>query len=825
MAYRIYKKGQNLRHWQWIGKIAFIVFCFGFASVSLAYPASTLVDLLNNLFSTIQLFLPERILLEVPEGAWYLAAAKILGALTFILIIAQVVFQFYINQYQVWRLQDKKNHVVITGFGDCGQQFALAVLERRQEVVAIDLEPSEQQQTFVSQNQNLTLLAGEPNDRATLLQSAAHKAERVIFASHDNLVNIQGVTHLRQLLKEEPSSTQKTAHIQIHDPDFVESLKEYPHFLKEDCTLKVISFNKHRIAARRLLLSYPLYQYADLRGQDRVRVAIFGFDLKGQQLALQLALNSYYRDFKAPHIIIVDPKATQRGQEFLSRYPGLKDPEVSKISLIDFDIHAHALDVPNQDVLPAFKITNKECAPGLPSFLQALEMQGQKESAYGQSLTAILLCFEKDYRNITAALRLRIKSQQSRWALAPIFVEMTQELQALSIPVDKTPHFEEVVQHFGQVEQICTWQEMVEGCSDDLAKFLHEAYNAHYGNNQGTLWSDLAEDLRDANRGAADHLGVKLASVGYSVSGDPSHWSRTVDLTVDSEAKELMAILEHRRWYAERLLNGWQYGRIRDNRRKIHPCLVSFDRLADEEKEKDRNNIDDLQAYFSSEIPNDMLNTALSALRQQWLGKHQGAKVRRAVNIALIVNEYLSADSSEIQTKLFDKNGLLPGLFKKYCNYHVTLMSTLQHPLAIEFAQMGLKQSARLIIPRAYPFDLPKAPKASNVEEDLILTKSQLDISQKADWVIDLVPAGKTLNSLTMEERTSLRQRAVIYQLERADVVILVGENAQWLKWRQGEETIPVDLSSLPPSLRGSRKIPSREMDWIVNDKDVQSML
>jgi len=151
----------------------------------------------------------------------------------------------------------------------------------------------------------LTLLAGDPSDRATLEQVAIHKAERVIFASHDNLINIQSVTHLRQLLKEKGGAeTQKTAPIQIHDPDFVESLKEYPHFLKEDNTLKVISFNQHRLAARRLLLSYPLYQYADMRGQERIRVAIFGFRHKGQQLALQLALNSHYRDFKAPHIIM-----------------------------------------------------------------------------------------------------------------------------------------------------------------------------------------------------------------------------------------------------------------------------------------------------------------------------------------------------------------------------------------------------------------------------------------------------------------------------------------------------------------------------------------
>jgi len=473
---------------------------------------------------------------------------------------------------------------------------------------------------------------------------------------------------------------------------------------------------------------------------------------------------------------------------------------VSQITLIDFDIHAQALDIPNKDVKSAFKL--KEQA----HFLQALEKQGIEKSAYGQSITAMILCYEDDNRNITGALRLRIKTQQSRWAIAPIFVEMTQDLEALSIPVNKTPYFDEVVQQFGQVEQTCTWQEIVEGSSDELAQYLHKAYNARYGNS--TAWTDLEETYRDANRGAADHLSVKLASVGYWVSGDPSHWSRSVDITVDQEAKEMMATLEHRRWNAERILNGWQYGTTRDNSRKIHPGIIPFDQLPESEKDKDRTNINDLQYYFASDKPKDVINTALSALRQQWLGKKKGAKVQPAVKIALMVN----GEQAALKTRLFE---LITRIFKEYEEYHITLMTTLQNPLDIEFAQKG---TGSLIIPRAYPYNLQRDEEG--VEPEII--KQQLSLSQKADWVIDLVPAGEKVIGLSLKERALLRQRAVIYQLERADVVIIVGENAQWLKWRQGKETIPAELSSLPASLRGSRKIPKK--GWIVNEEDVQTI-
>ncbi len=546
----------------------------------------------------------------------------------------------------------------------------------------------------------------------------------------------------------------------------VEILKQYPHFLKKDHQLKVSSFNRVRLAARRLLLSYPLYQYADLRGQDRV--VIFGLSHQAQQLLLQLALNSHYRDFKAPHLIVCDKEATKRGQEFLSHNPGLKDSQICKIDWIDFDIHTQALYRP---------------------FLHRLEKQGK--SAYDQNLTAILLCFEQDSQNITASLQLRIKTQQTRLAQAPIFVSMNQDLGAVSLSVDQTPHFEQVVQHFGQLEQTCSWQEIVETSSDKLAKFLQNAYDTRYGN--GTKWSELSETFRDANRGAADHLGVKLACLGYWVPEDPSNWSEKVDLTTNLE---LMAILEHRRWYAERRLNGWQHGKTRDDHRKIHPCLIPYDQLPENEKEKDRTNIKDLQNFFSANCSHND-SSALAALRQQWLGKKTSAKVCRAVSIALLASE---------ESRFENQNEFLKELFTKYHDEHITLMSSLQTALELDFVEIGLKQLKKqpgnLIIARPYPYDLQKE---EGLETEMI--NHQLELSQQAEWVIDLVPAGKQLISLSQEERTLQRQRAVIYLLERADVVIMVGENQQWMRWRQGKEAIPAEWSSIPASL--NREIPS----------------
>ncbi|RLD25339.1 MAG: Ryanodine receptor Ryr, partial [Bacteroidetes bacterium] len=47
--------------------------------------------------------------------------------------------------------------------------------------------------------------------------------------------------------------------------------------------------------------------------------------------------------------------------------------------------------------------------------------------------------------------------------------------------------------------------------------------------------------------------------------------------------------VEHRRWNAEQLLNGWVYGEMRNNELKIHDNIVPYAELTDRIKQYDRD--------------------------------------------------------------------------------------------------------------------------------------------------------------------------------------------------------------------------------------------
>jgi hypothetical protein len=66
---------------------------------------------------------------------------------------------------------------------------------------------------------------------------------------------------------------------------------------------------------------------------------------------------------------------------------------------------------------------------------------------------------------------------------------------------------------------------------------------------------------------------------------DTSHVSLPSELT---ELTELLAENTHAVWAQQRLAEGWRYGAERNDKEKLHPCLVPYGDLSDSEKEYDR---------------------------------------------------------------------------------------------------------------------------------------------------------------------------------------------------------------------------------------------
>lgn len=64
-----------------------------------------------------------------------------------------------------------------------------------------------------------------------------------------------------------------------------------------------------------------------------------------------------------------------------------------------------------------------------------------------------------------------------------------------------------------------------------------------------------------------------------------------IDLDKDYYNKidiEILAEAVHKAWLKQQLDKGWQYGVLRNEEKRISPCIIDYEDLSHEEKEKDR---------------------------------------------------------------------------------------------------------------------------------------------------------------------------------------------------------------------------------------------
>ena len=99
-------------------------------------------------------------------------------------------------------------------------------------------------------------------------------------------------------------------------------------------------------------------------------------------------------------------------------------------------------------------------------------------------------------------------------------------------------------------------------------------------------FSELTEDEKEQNRANVRDIPAKLALAGYIMRP-----ARNDDLIKDFPKDDLekLSEFEHKRYMAQKLAAGWKYAPKSDKSKKLNNTLVDWNKLPEEEKEKDRD--------------------------------------------------------------------------------------------------------------------------------------------------------------------------------------------------------------------------------------------
>ncbi len=136
------------------------------------------------------------------------------------------------------------------------------------------------------------------------------------------------------------------------------------------------------------------------------------------------------------------------------------------------------------------------------------------------------------------------------------------------------------------------------------SRYLHQLRKQHAGTERNTYlnwlhrqgsasidpdddFDNLPEEVRQSNLDNAYHIPAKLLAIGYKIRPARKGFKSLV-LHLDDQEVEAVAKVEHIRWCWDKILNGWIYGKERDNKKKTHPSIVPYEDLSEQEREKDR---------------------------------------------------------------------------------------------------------------------------------------------------------------------------------------------------------------------------------------------
>ena len=486
----------------------------------------------------------------------------------------QAFLRIFREQIRALRLPWLRGHIIICGLSRKG--FLLAGQYRRQGREVVVIERDEENDWIEScREQGMFVLLGDASDPTLLNTAGVAQAEGLFAVCDDDGVNTEIALRAQQLVQHRKGNA-LICQLHVTDPQLCELLREREIGL-EQAPFRLELFNVFERAARNMLMEYPALDEAHTQPGSPPHILIIGLGRMGENLVLHMARDWWGRQ---PHpsermrITIIDRNAVQKIESLIIRYPQLN----KTCELIPLQMEVHSSEFERADFL-----FTPQKLPG-PN--------------------VIYVCVDDDALGLHAGLTLSRKIAEAN---IPIVVRMAED-NGLARLLEFRRNHAGAYSHlfaFGYLERTCTPDLLRSTPRDLLARLAHEEYVRKQVEAGATSakdaslqpWEQLDEVYRKANYQWADHIPVLLKSIGYT-SAPLSDWDApTFQFTPDQV--ESLAQMEHELWCKDRLADGWHYSPEEKNlAAKTHPDLVSWERLSEKERQKNRMVVSNIPTFL-----------------------------------------------------------------------------------------------------------------------------------------------------------------------------------------------------------------------------------
>ncbi len=494
---------------------------------------------LRVFYLSLQLFFLESGNVSGQPG-WALEVARFFApAVAAYTAVAALIAVFY-DEAQMVRLRFFEDHVIICGLGNIGNLLATAWHRNGRKVVLIEQNESNSR---IQQNKRFgVVIFGDATDLNTLRKARVNTAKYIVAACGDDGINAEIAVRASKLADKDRGVL--TCFVHIVGSHLYDLLKEHPIMTTPGTeAFRLCPFNIHCGGAQQALNEYPPFDEATANP----RVIVVGLGRFGQAVIVETAIRwrlRFHRSNVKIRIEIIDEDATRKVSRLLQRYPFIAQV---------CDVNANELDIESS----AFR-----------------EGRFLLDGQFRVDASVVYVCLDDDRLGLSAALALLTKLGGRD---VPVVVRTTQDKGLATLLREARGEAYRNLYAFELLERTCK-PELLGGVDEDLAREFHKAHmelEIERGR-ETPEWSELPESLRLSNRRQADSLSRILAMAGYCVAPVDNRHKDSIELS--EEDIEKLAELEHERFVADRIRDGWQPG-PKDPVKKTTRYLVPWDEL------------------------------------------------------------------------------------------------------------------------------------------------------------------------------------------------------------------------------------------------------
>ena len=417
------------------------------------------------------------------------------------------------------------------------------------------------------------------NFTAMLTASGAAKANTLIALCDDPLDNIA-------ICRAALSPTLKNNNLQVRcliNPLRKKHLFNPEEYFEKDSLVRLRIFNQAELLARKLFLEFPP-DAAVAQSSDRVHIILLGLTAPSEALIRQAVKLGHYKSGKHPKVTIVDSDIEKKLAQSSAHLTSFR----KWIEIIQCDSDLELLEAgkvkgllsSNDAVTVAYICTNDEII----------------------NLRLAILFLEIMEKNVGPK---QIKSFKVV-ALDPPGGTVLSDFYLYGKHAGKFHTFSLVGKDKNAKKSFLV-ESLLSDLDDTVSRSLHQSYVEkdlqmlkdnpdHKVHPNSVPWDQLPENIRDANRSVADHFEIKLRAVGCKMVAKEIGKEAQLNTT----EIELLAFMEHQRWWADRSINGWKFAKTRDDQNRLHPNMLPYDELSEADKQKDRDSVLKMLDVFRS---------------------------------------------------------------------------------------------------------------------------------------------------------------------------------------------------------------------------------